>query len=215
MAVENILASLRKGVYESFPTPQLHFHRIIKPLLQAGLSEIALYRAIAAHIKEKGLDPELMIDDVVKLFTELTRNTTYVRTQPELKWLAQQMTAMGISRYDEEHFFCNTCHHVKPNVERNSGNAQFCKGCRRKQNEAGASKSEKPVSQKPVASQDAKPTSFPIPEFKSYETERQFLNLYDLMTEPEKGEVTLLITCHLHELKEALEVLDKHLVKGD
>lgn len=222
MAVKDIMAQLHEAVYSSFATPQLHFHRVIKPLQNAGLSEIAIYRLTAEYMEENDIPVERMVEDVKWLLTELSKNLMIVRTSDRFYWLAKQINELKRSKYDDEHFICTSCHYMKRNTLKVGPTANQCKECAANaakvyQQRAKDKPKKKDEPKKETETEAEKPTP-DVPAVQATNAPRdlgfgRFITFTDLMTDTDAGEVTVLMTCDLTELKNALEVIDPYLIK--
>lgn len=219
MAVKDIMAELHKAANEKFNTPQLYFHRVTKPLKAAKLSENSIYRLVAEYCVENEIAPSRMVEDTVWLLTELSKNLLVVRTSDRFFWLAKHINELKYTEHDDNHFICNSCHYIKRETQR-YGSAKMCKECGKECSRDYAKKakqeSPKPEIQEVTApiKQDKEPQNESETNCNNLDNVTPFIHLSDFLTEPAKGEVTVLVSCKMFDLKQLLEIIDPYLVKN-
>ena len=119
MNKKDIIYKLAKGVYEKM-SPASYGHARRKLIENQGVSEIALYGAVADHLEENDIPPEKYIDDMHELYNLGANNIFDLRNEDKFSFLSGRFSTISIDNSPESNgkFLCIKCYNVKNDNER-------------------------------------------------------------------------------------------------
>ena len=115
----DIIYVLAKGVYE-ITGPQSYGH-IRRGLIDSqGVSEIALYSAVADHLEENDIDPKNYISDMLDLVKETSKNLFFIKMDDRYHYLLDRFESLSLTNSPEKQgkFLCMRCFTLKKDSER-------------------------------------------------------------------------------------------------
>ena len=114
MTKMDIMGKLGEGVQHSMTPPA--YAAIKRNLIEKqGVSEIALYAAVADHLEENDIDPDLYCKDAIELFQKCSKDIFILKTEDKFDYLRNSFSTISMEGSPESRgeFFCNKCFKVK------------------------------------------------------------------------------------------------------
>ena len=118
---KEIIWHLAQGV-TSRVNPVAYSHIRRKLMEKQGVSEIALYSAVAEHLEENDIHPESYIDEMQTLMNEVSENIFFIKTSDEYSYLRRSFGAISMEGSPESkgEFLCIKCYAIKSSSERST-----------------------------------------------------------------------------------------------
>ncbi len=116
---KEIIYELARGCH-SKTTPQTYGAIRRKLIDRQGISEIALYSAVAEHLEENDIHPTKYIDEMCALLAEVSDNLFAIKTNDNYSFLRSSFSAINLEGSPESkgQFLCNKCFSVKNSSDR-------------------------------------------------------------------------------------------------
>ncbi len=119
MRKKEIIYELAKGVHGQIK-PQIYGHIRKRLMGKQGISEIALYSAVADHLEENDIHPAKYVDDMIILLELISENMFIIKTDDRFAYLRDRFASISMEDSPESkgQFLCNRCFITKHDRER-------------------------------------------------------------------------------------------------
>ncbi len=119
MRKREIIYELAKGVQGRIKA-QSYGHMRKKLISKQGISEIALYSAVADHLEENDIHPSKYIDDMQSLLELISENMFIIKTDNRFTYLRNRFASINMENSPESkgQFLCSRCFTTKQDKER-------------------------------------------------------------------------------------------------
>ena len=116
---KEIIFELAKGVHSNVSAQAYGFIRR-KLIEKQGISEVALYSAVAEHLQENDIDPSRYTTDMIQLLKDISENLFAIKTNDNYSYLRSSFSAINLEGSPESkgQFLCNKCFIVKDGKDR-------------------------------------------------------------------------------------------------
>ena len=116
---KEIIYELAKGVH-GLVTPQSYGATRRKLIERQGISEIALYSAVAEHLEENDIHPSKYVNEMLELLQDISDNLFVIKTKDNYTFLRSSFSAISLENSPESKnkFLCNKCFTIKNENEK-------------------------------------------------------------------------------------------------
>ena len=119
LSKKEIIYELAKGVHGQL-APQSYGAMRRRLTDSQGVSEIALYSAVAEHLEENDIHPSKYVTDMWQLLLGTSDNLFFLKTEDRFSYLRNAFSSINMDNSPESkgQFLCMKCYTIKSNPER-------------------------------------------------------------------------------------------------
>ncbi len=176
---KEIIYELAKGVHSQVKAQAYGFIRR-KLADKQGVSEIALYSAVAEHLEENDIHPSKYINEMIALIEGVSENLFMIKTDDKFSYLRSSFSAINLENSPESkgQFLCSKCYTIKQpkDLSPHKNYKHTCEPCYRDESKASAKRYQKKIKEQPP--------KVPIPNREPNPAMEQQAQPQNLATEP-------------------------------
>ncbi len=164
---KEIIYELAKGVH-GLLTPQSYGATRRKLIEKQGISEIALYSAVAEHLEENDIHPKKFVNEMLELLQDISDNLFVIKTKDNYAFLRSSFSAISLENSPESKnkFLCNKCFTIKNENEKSKkpNYKNCCTPCYKNEAKASSKRYQEKVKQQSVKTEEESLEADSIPE---------------------------------------------------